>query len=107
MKKFLFAAVMFGALSASAETISFGGSGTTGTLPTGEPWAIIADPSQRDVPTWGIPGLGLGNATYGGPDALIEFSITFTNLPVGITIDQTPDPTPFGYDDFTRFQAAN
>jgi len=107
MKKILFAAFMFGALSASAETLLFSGSGSSGTLPTGEAWAIIADPTLRDVPTWGVPGLGQGNASYGGPDALIEFSVTFTNLPVGITIDETPDPTPLGYDDYTRFQGLN
>jgi hypothetical protein len=56
---------------------------------------------------WGTPGLGDAYETWpAGSDPAIAFSITFTGLPVGVTIDEAADPHPTSSDDFTRFHNA-
>jgi hypothetical protein len=52
---------------------------------------------------WGTPGLGAGTVTYGGANPSNNFEITFL-LPFGTStvIDQTPSPSPSGYNEYTR-----
>ncbi len=98
--------------NAFASTIPFAGSGTSGTINPGSlPWALTPNSDTvsilRGVSVWGTPGLGTGDDTWpAGTDPAIAFSITFSDLPDGVTIDQSPDPTPTGFDDFTRFHNA-
>jgi hypothetical protein len=58
-------------------------------------------------PSWGVPGLGFGNATYGAaagiPDAA-AFSLTFAG---DAPIDGTPSPFIGGYNEYTRFEATD
>jgi hypothetical protein len=55
---------------------------------------------------WGSPGLSTGTDTWPAlTGEAVEFSITFTGLPGGVTIDQSADPTPLSFNDFTRFHS--
>ena len=107
----LFGVVIAGR-AAQATTINFSGGGASGTIPPGAlPWVVTPDDQNVDsflraVSTWGTPGLGTGSNTWptGNGDA-IAFTITFTGLPTGVTIDQTPDSNPTGFTDFTRFHS--
>ena len=100
-------AVLVGSSVAVAAVIPFDGSGSSGTIPPGSlQWTMTdgGDNIFRGVSIWGIPGLGNGNQTWPlGVGNLISFTITFNGLPAGVAIDQTPDPSPTGVDDFTRF----
>jgi hypothetical protein len=102
-----FAAALIGLLAGSsisqASTITFSGSGTSGTIstpPGSIPWAYPG--SDAGVFAWGTPGLFDGIATWGGANSESEFTITFTGLPAGVTI--TPiDLTVGGSTPTTRF----
>lgn len=69
---------------ALAGDISFSGSGSSGTLQTGQPFAYDFD-GAAFAPDFGIPGVGAGLATWEGP-TVGQFEITF-NLPEGVEID--------------------
>lgn len=91
--------------------ITFSGAGTSGTMnPNSLSWQFNPNDSSfgmRGVPVWGSPGLLLGQDTWPtGDGQALSFTIIFTSLPVGVTIDQTPDPTPASIDDFTRFESS-
>ncbi len=94
--------------SAFAGLITFSGSGTSGTIsPDSLPWNLTLNSDTvsdlRGVSVWGTPGLSNGDVTWpAGTDPAIAFTITFTDLPDGVTIDQSPDPYPTGFDDYTR-----
>jgi hypothetical protein len=114
----LLAALTVSSIGQSA-TIDFSGSGTSGTIPPGSmAWVVTPDDATTmgldcisptvnrcDISVWGVPGLGALSLTWpsGNGDAL-SFTVTFTGLPGGVTIDQTADPAPNSFDDFTRFQ---
>ena len=103
--------------AAPAATIAFSGSGTSGTInPDSLLWTLVPDdstvcctptppnPAARDISVWGIPELGSSDEFWpSGVGDAVSFSITFTGLPGGVTIDQTADPAPTGFDDYTRF----
>jgi hypothetical protein len=98
--------------AAPAATIDFSGSGTSGTInPNSLAWVLTPDDSAvpflsspRDISVWGSPGLGENYNTWPtGDGQAVSFSITFTGLPDGVTIDQTADTMPTGFDDFSRF----
>jgi len=98
--------------NAFASVIPFAGSGSTGTINPGLPWTLTPNSDTvsilRGVSVWGTPGLGSGDDTWpAATDPAVEFSITFTGLPGGVTIDQSPDPSPTAFDDFTRDHNAN
>jgi PEP-CTERM motif len=110
--------VLLGALAAASVaqggTISFSGLGFSGTMnPNSLPWVVTANDTSvssgfRGISVWGTPGLGAGNDAWpSGIGSATAFTITFTGLPNGVTIDQTADPTPFSFDDYTRFQSPN
>src|SRR5437879_5199904 len=88
-------------------TINFSGSGSSGSIaPNALPWSLLSARENpfRGVSVWGVPGFGNGNATWpSGNGNALSFTIAFTGLPGGVSIDQTPDPNPTGVDDFTRF----
>ena len=88
-------------------TINFSGSGSSGSIaPNALPWSLLPASENlfRGVSVWGVPGFGNGNATWpSGNGNALSFTITFTGLPGGVSIDQTPDPNPTGANDFTRF----
>jgi hypothetical protein len=69
---------------ALAGDIDFSGSGPSGTLQTGQPFAYDFDGGVFE-PDFGIPGVGAGLATWEGP-TVSSFEITF-NLPAGVEID--------------------
>jgi hypothetical protein len=70
--------------AALAGNIPFSGSGTSGTLQTGQPFAYDFDGGIFE-PDWGVPGVGGGTGTWaGGPVGSFEISF---NLPAGIEID--------------------
>ena len=108
---------MAASLTGQCATIAFSGSGASGTInPDSLPWLLVPNDSTTplncgpgtinrcDISVWGVPGLGAANATWGDSSAsAVAFTITFTNLPGGVTIDQTSDPDPSSFDDYTRF----
>jgi hypothetical protein len=69
---------------ALAGDIPFSGSGSDGTLQTGQPFAYDFDNGVFE-PDFGIPGVGNGLATWEGP-TVTSFEIIF-NLPAGVVID--------------------
>ncbi len=71
---------------AFAGDIPFSGSGSSGTLQTGQPFAFDFDGGVF-APDFGIPGVGAGLATWMGP-TVSQFEITF-DLPAGVFIDPT------------------
>lgn len=62
-------------------------SGISGTDPYGHGWLYN---NEGGVDAWGVPGLNNGYAEWAGPDSLFSFSVTFTELPNGVSIN-TPD----------------
>jgi hypothetical protein len=62
--------------------IPFSGSGASGTIAPGEGWTI----NQLSTFNWGVPGIGLGFATWNGSIAVEDFTITFTSLANGVQI---------------------
>lgn len=70
--------------AAFAGSIPFSGSGSSGTIQTGQPFAYNFDNGTFE-PDWGIPGVGGGTATWSGTE-IGSFEITF-NLPAGVVID--------------------
>lgn len=93
--------------TASGGTISFSGSGNSGTITPGNlPWVLSSNSSLRNVPVWGVPGLGRSSVDWPPGNGLAtSLTVTFTGLPLGVSIDQTPDPAPTLLDDFTRLEA--
>jgi hypothetical protein len=71
---------------AFAGDIPFSGSGSSGTLQTGQPFAFDFDGGVFE-PDFGIPGVGAGLGTWMGP-TVSQFEITF-DLPAGVFIDPT------------------
>jgi opacity protein-like surface antigen len=71
-------------LAIADDNIPFSGSGSSGTLQTGQPFAYDFDGGVFE-PDFGIPGVGNGLATWNGP-TVTQFEITF-NLPAGVEID--------------------
>jgi hypothetical protein len=101
---------------ATASTVSaqiaFSGSETSGTIaPNNLVWSLVSNDqtvsgSFRGFSVFGLPGLGAGDVTWpSGVGMLQSFTITFTDLPSGVSIDQTPESDPHSYDDNTRMQA--
>ena len=97
---------------AQGATINFSGSGVSGTInPDALPWVLTPNDtgigiSPRGISVWGTPGLSGGNDIWpAGNGAAIAFTITFSGLAGGITIDSSADPNPSGFDDFTRFHS--
>jgi hypothetical protein len=70
--------------AAFAGSIPFSGSGSSGTLQTGQPFAYDFDNGVFEA-DWGIPGVGGGTATWNGP-TVGGFEVTF-DLPQGVEID--------------------
>jgi len=66
---------------AFADNIPFSGSGSSGTIQTGQPFLYGFDTEF----VWGLPGDGHGLTTWNGP-LVGSFDITF-NLPDGVVID--------------------
>jgi hypothetical protein len=70
--------------------IPFSGSGNSGTISTTPtatvPWSVQNFPTLTG---WGIPGAGIGSTSWTGSGSETEFTVTFTNLPSGVTIDPT------------------
>ena len=77
----MFCVVLAAVATASAGSISFTGSGTSGTIDPGQPFAYDSD----GLPDWGVPGVSGGLATWSGPP-VDGFTINF-DLPQGISID--------------------
>lgn len=71
-------------LAMADDNIPFSGSGSSGTLQTGQPFAYDFDGAAFE-PDFGVPGVGAGLATWEGP-TVSSFDITF-NLPAGVVID--------------------
>jgi len=92
--------------SASALSLDWDGSGTSGSDPLGHTW-ILNDQSLLGGGTdnaWGIPGLGEGVINFAGGDWVTDLHVKFHDLPAGCAIDPTPAPTiPGGSDTSTRF----
>jgi hypothetical protein len=72
--------VVVASLSAFAD-ITFSGSGMSGNIPPGQPFAYDLD----GLSDWGVPGIGGGLGTWSGP-TVDAFTISFS-LPAGVTID--------------------
>lgn len=71
-------------LALADDNIPFSGSGSSGTLQTGQPFAYDFDGGAFQ-PDFGVPGIGAGLATWEGP-TVGQFEITF-DLPAGVEID--------------------
>ena len=72
-------------ITASAgSSIPFSGSGSSGTIQTGQSFAYNGD-GGMPIPNWGIPGVNLGTAIWNGP-TVNDFLVTF-NLPMGTILD--------------------
>jgi len=71
-------------VAAFAGSIPFSGSGGSGTIQTGQPFAYNAD-GGTVAPDWGIPGVNLNAAFWSGP-TISQFMVTFA-LPAGVIID--------------------
>ena len=86
MRKFalLLCVVTASWMTAAAGSIPFNGSGSSGTLAPGQPFAYDYDHAVFE-PDWGIPGVGGTLSTWNGP-TVDQFTITF-DLPNGISID--------------------
>jgi hypothetical protein len=70
--------------AAFAGNIPFSGSGTSGTLQTGQPFAYDFDNGIFE-PDWGVPGVGNGTGIWTG-GTVGAFEVSF-NLPDGVMID--------------------
>ena len=87
MKKLILFSLALIAMSLTSATANagvvsaWGGAGTSGTDPFGNPWSLNSD-------GWGMPGVGAGNIPWGGNVPVSDFHITF-DLPTGVVIDQT------------------
>ena len=88
-------------------TVTFSGSGTTGTMSPGVPWLLVANDSSlggSGISVWGTPGLAQDETTWPAADGVLSsLTITFTGLPAGVSINEAADPG--GYNDSTRFQS--
>ena len=71
-------------MTAAAGSIPFNGSGSSGTIAPGQPFAYDFDHASFE-PDWGIPGVGATLSSWNGP-TVEQFTITFS-LPNGISID--------------------
>jgi hypothetical protein len=71
-------------MTAAASSIPFNGSGSSGTIPPGQPFAYDFDHASQE-PDWGIPGVGGTLSVWTGP-VIGQFTITF-DLPQGVIID--------------------
>jgi len=73
---------------ASALTLSWSGTGASGTDPLGHNWLIV------DLDNWGIPGTGLATVPFLGNDWVTDFHFTVNDLPQGceITFNDTGWP---------------
>jgi hypothetical protein len=71
-------------VAAFAGSIPFSGSGSSGTIQTGQPFAYDFDNGVFE-PDWGMPGVGGGTAIWNG-GTVGSFEITF-DLPAGVVID--------------------
>lgn len=93
--------------SARADVIPISGSGASGTvsiLGNLLPFSAANNQGNGDG-SWGIPGLFAGTVNWpAGSPVVGQFSVTFTGLPMGVSIDPVPPPTiPGGSDESTRF----
>jgi hypothetical protein len=78
---------------ADVVVIPFSDSGTSGTIAPGESWSV----DDFGTFSWGSPGVGEGVLPWPGPPTpqdITDFTITFTGLPTGVTIDPTSLATP-------------
>ena len=80
----MFCVVLATVATASAGSISFTGSGTSGTIDPGQPFTYDFDNAGFE-PDWGVPGVNGGLATWNGP-TVNGFTISF-DLPGGVSID--------------------
>lgn len=80
----LLCVVALASITAFAGSIPFSGSGSSGTLQTGQSFAYNGD-GGVPIPNWGIPGVVQGTAVWNGP-TVNEFLVTF-DLPSGIILD--------------------
>jgi hypothetical protein len=101
MKRLAFLAVIVllsgGQNRVRGDFIPFSGSGNSGTIsipPGTVPWSVQTITGPVGLLTgWGIPGPGLATLLWPGSGIETEFTVTFTNLPAGVTIDQDPTDT--------------
>lgn len=80
----LLCVVSLTSITAFAGSIPFSGSGSSGTLQTGQPFAYDGD-GGMPIPNWGVPGVLQGTAVWNGP-TVNDFLVTFS-LPAGIILD--------------------
>lgn len=78
------------AVLAKADTIviPFSGSGASGTIAPGLAWAI----NTSSTDSFGSPGVSQGVLAWPGsptPQDITDFTVTFSGLPTGVTIDPT------------------
>src|SRR5262245_41414561 len=91
MKKSVITLIMsLCAVAARADVIviPFSGSGSSGTIAPGEFWSI----NDLGTFSFGSPGVGAGILPWPGPPTpgdITDFTITFTGLPAGVTINPT------------------
>jgi hypothetical protein len=83
------------------------GDGNSGTDAFGNPWTWNTTVGGVPGPgagfsAWGTPGLGDGDAIYGGSTPADAFFISFVVDHTGATFNQTPSTTPGGYTELTR-----
>ena len=79
----------------SGDYIPISGSGNSGTIstpPGTEPWSVLTSPILNG---WGIPGPEHRAVPWKGSGSVTEFTVTFTNLPPGVTIDSGNRNTQF------------
>jgi hypothetical protein len=82
-------ALLLGAALARGDTITFSGSGHSGTFPTPPgmlAWRVEQDLANPARDAWGIPEPFHGLTAFGGSTSHTVFTVTFTNLPSGVTI---------------------
>jgi hypothetical protein len=76
--------VLLASMAAVAGNIPFSGSGSSGVVNPGQPFAYNSDGGVFE-PDWGIPGVNNGLSDWNGP-TVSQFTITFDLTP-GIAVD--------------------
>jgi hypothetical protein len=105
------ALLAFGAFPAYADVITFdgfsssAGSGNTGTDTQGSPW--VWSKTSTGYSVWGVPGLGAGEAIFNTTTGYKaeDFAVSFVSFVRPSIINETPSPSPQGYNEYTRFSS--
>jgi hypothetical protein len=82
--------------AAPGAIVNWGGFGESGLDPYGQPWLFQnSDTDLFGVVSWGIPGRGIGTASYHGTESIDAISVEFFGLPAGVSLVTRGFPNPW------------